>query len=87
MTTILGCALLVVCPYAGWLTRLTHPGEPLWAIDLPTLVIVIAAGLDIGLLGFFNFDAARWLFGRYATYAFMIVGMSAIWQLTRQRYL
>jgi uncharacterized membrane protein YuzA (DUF378 family) len=87
MSTILGAALLIVCLYASWMVRLTHRGEPLWAIDVPTLLVVIAAGLYVGLLGFFDFDAARWLFGPYATYAFMIVGMSAIWQLGRQRYL
>ena len=58
----------------------------LWIIDFPTLVLVIAAGLQLGLLGFFEWDAAAALFGSYTRTLYMIIGLSAVWQLCRQRF-
>jgi uncharacterized membrane protein YuzA (DUF378 family) len=55
-------------------------------IDFPTLVLIIAAGIQLGLLGFFGWDAAAAIFGSYAKLAYMVIGASAIWQLFRQRF-
>jgi uncharacterized membrane protein YuzA (DUF378 family) len=57
----------------------------MWIIDCPTLVLIIAAGFQLGLLGF-GVDAAPAIFGAYTNVAYMIVGASAIWQLSRQRF-
>ena len=58
----------------------------MWFIDFPTLVLVIAAGLQLGILGFFGWDPADALFGAYTKLAYMLVGLSAVWQLCRQRF-
>jgi uncharacterized membrane protein YuzA (DUF378 family) len=55
-------------------------------IDTVTLVLVLAAGIQLGLLGFFGFDAALWVFGSHTTTAYQVTGASAVWQLMRQRF-
>jgi uncharacterized membrane protein YuzA (DUF378 family) len=55
-------------------------------IDFSTLVLIVAAGIQLGLLGFFGWDAAAAIFGSYVKLAYMLVGASAIWQLFRQRF-
>jgi uncharacterized membrane protein YuzA (DUF378 family) len=59
--------------------------HPLWVVDWPTLIVVIVAGISLGLFGAFGFDAATWLFGDNASLAYIGVGACAIWQLCRQR--
>ena len=58
----------------------------LWLIDFPTLVLIIAAGLDLGARGFFEYDAAAAMFGEHVRIAYMVVGISAVWQLIRQKF-
>jgi hypothetical protein len=41
--------------------------------------------LQLGLQGFFGWDAAGHLFDEHERIAFMIVGLSAVWQIFRQR--
>jgi uncharacterized membrane protein YuzA (DUF378 family) len=55
-------------------------------IDLITLILVIAAGLQLGLLGFFGINVAEMIFGPYVTLAYEVVGVSAVWQLLRQKF-
>lgn len=55
-------------------------------IDFITLLCVLAAGVQVGVLGFFGFNAAEWLFGGQTILAYQIVGGSTVWQLLRQRY-
>jgi uncharacterized membrane protein YuzA (DUF378 family) len=55
-------------------------------IDLLTLLCVLAAGVQVGLLGFFGFNAAEWAFGTQSALAYQIAGASTVWQLLRQRY-
>ena len=54
------------------------------AIDLPTLIIILAAGLLLGLQGYFGWDAGT-MFGPYTRLAYLVVGASALWQLARQQ--
>jgi uncharacterized membrane protein YuzA (DUF378 family) len=54
-------------------------------VDFLTLVLILAAGLQLGLQGFFGWDAAGRLFGGHERIAFMTVGLSAVWQIFRQR--
>jgi uncharacterized membrane protein YuzA (DUF378 family) len=55
------------------------------AIDGPTLLLVLGAGICLGLYGFFGFDAVSWALGeQYKPTAAMVVGMAAVWQLLRQ---
>ena len=58
----------------------------MWIIDFPTLVLIIVGGLDLGVLGFFGYDAAAAAFGPNVRFAYMAVGVSAVWQLMRQRF-
>jgi uncharacterized membrane protein YuzA (DUF378 family) len=58
----------------------------MWIIDFPTLVLIIVAGLYLGLIGVFGWDAAGDLLGVYKNLVFMIIGLSAVWQIFRQRF-
>ena len=58
----------------------------MWLIDFPTLVLIIIGGFDLGVLGFFGFDAATARLDPYARIAYMAVGTSAVWQLMRQKF-
>jgi uncharacterized membrane protein YuzA (DUF378 family) len=54
--------------------------------DFLTLILIVAAGLQLGLQGIFGWDAAAHLFGGHERIAFMVVGLSAVWQIFRQRF-
>ena len=58
----------------------------MWFLDFPTLVLVIAAGLQAGLQAIFGLDAAAALFGVHANLVLCLMGISAVWQLLRQRF-
>jgi uncharacterized membrane protein YuzA (DUF378 family) len=58
----------------------------MWIMDFPSLVLIIAAGFQLGVLGLFGFDAAAAVFGAYTKAAYIVVGVCAIWQLFRQRF-
>ena len=59
----------------------------MWAIDAPTLLLVLLGAIYLGLLGFFNFDAISWALGEgYRQLTFQVVGVAAVWQLLRQRW-
>jgi uncharacterized membrane protein YuzA (DUF378 family) len=55
-------------------------------IDFLTLLFVIAAGIQAGLIGFFGLNLAEVIFGSYVTLAYEVVGVSAVWQLLRQKF-
>ena len=57
-----------------------------WVLEFTTLVMIIAAGLHLGVLGFWGYDAATALFGAYTKIASMVIGCGAVWQLFRQRF-
>jgi uncharacterized membrane protein YuzA (DUF378 family) len=57
----------------------------MWILDFPTLVLIIAASLYLGILGLFGYDAAVMVFGAHVKFVFVLVGASAVWQLFRQR--
>jgi uncharacterized membrane protein YuzA (DUF378 family) len=58
----------------------------MWFIDSPTLVLIIVAGLQLGLQGFFGYDAIGHLFGENERFVYMLIGLSAVWQFFRQRF-
>jgi uncharacterized protein len=54
------------------------------SLNLITLILVIVGGLNWGLVGLFNWDLVAALFGGGSTLArivYVLVGVSAIWQL------
>jgi uncharacterized membrane protein YuzA (DUF378 family) len=40
----------------------------------------------LGVLGFFGYDTAAPVFGPHIRIAYMAVGVSAVWQLMRQKF-
>jgi uncharacterized membrane protein YuzA (DUF378 family) len=58
----------------------------MWFLDFPTLILVIAAGLQAGLQAMFGLNAAAALFGPHANLVLCLMGFSAVWQLFRQRF-
>lgn len=58
----------------------------MWALDFPTLVLILAAGFELGSLGMFGFSLFGWALGSWKLLAYDAVGLAAIWQLCRQRF-
>ena len=58
----------------------------MWFIDFSTLVLIIAAGIQLGLQGFFGWDAAGHFLGAHELFLFALMGVSALWQLFRQKF-
>jgi uncharacterized membrane protein YuzA (DUF378 family) len=54
-------------------------------IDYPTLLILLAAGFHLGLVGFFDLDLLARYLPDHIILAYKVVGVSAVWQLLRQR--
>jgi uncharacterized membrane protein YuzA (DUF378 family) len=53
--------------------------------DFLSLVMILLAGIELGLLGAFGFSLLGWLFGSWRSFAYDAVGVSAVWQFFRQR--
>jgi uncharacterized membrane protein YuzA (DUF378 family) len=58
----------------------------MWAIDHPSMIMIILGGIDLGLKGAFGIDIAHQYLGGYTNTAYVLVGIAAIWQLKRQRF-
>ena len=55
------------------------------ATDQLTLVIILVAGICIGLLGLLGLDVVTWAGGEdYKHLVYDVVGVAAVWQLFRQ---
>jgi uncharacterized membrane protein YuzA (DUF378 family) len=54
-------------------------------IDFITLVLIVLAGFELGAIGFFNASIVA-LLGSWKALAYDLIGLSAIWQLTRQTF-
>jgi uncharacterized membrane protein YuzA (DUF378 family) len=53
-------------------------------IDLPTLLLILAAGIELGLQGWFGFSFIGWLLGSWKIVAYEVIGVATLWQLCRQ---
>ena len=53
-------------------------------VDFFSLILILVAGLELGLIGFFGFSILTWLFGAWHSVAYDVIGMSAVWQILRQ---
>ena len=60
---------------------------PMWLLDFPSLVLIIAAGFQVGLQAALGVDAASTIFGDYSKAVLILMGLSAFWQLSRQRFI
>lgn len=58
----------------------------MWFLDLPTLILIIAAGLQVGVQAIFGIDCAGAVFGSHKELVFVLMGLSAVWQLVRQKF-
>jgi hypothetical protein len=54
-------------------------------VDFLSLVLILVAGIELGLIGLFGFSVLAWLFGSWRPFVYDAVGVSAIWQILRQR--
>jgi uncharacterized membrane protein YuzA (DUF378 family) len=55
--------------------------------DFFSLVLIVVAGIELGLIGFFGFSVVTWLFGSWRPLVYDAVGVSTVWQILRQRFL
>jgi uncharacterized membrane protein YuzA (DUF378 family) len=55
-------------------------------IDFLSLVLILVAGIELGLIGLFGFSVLTWLFGSWRPFVYDAVGVSAVWQILRQRF-
>ena len=58
----------------------------MWFVDFPTLVLLILAGLNVGMLAVSGYNPADAIFGSYHHIVYVLVGVSAVWQLSRQKF-
>jgi uncharacterized membrane protein YuzA (DUF378 family) len=66
------------------IVALTPRSKVMKPLNLLTLILVIIGGLNWGLVGLFNWDLVAALFGTGSVLArivYILVGVSAIWQL------
>jgi uncharacterized membrane protein YuzA (DUF378 family) len=54
-------------------------------IDLLSLVALLLAGIELGLIGAFGFSLLGWMFGAWRPFAYDVAGAAAVWQFFRQR--
>jgi uncharacterized membrane protein YuzA (DUF378 family) len=55
-------------------------------VDFLSLILILVAGIELGLIGFFGFSVLTRLFGSWHLVAYDVIGVSAVWQITRQRF-
>jgi hypothetical protein len=55
-------------------------------VDFFSLILIVVAGIELGLIGLFGFSLLAWLFGSWRPFVYDAVGVSAVWQIARQRF-
>jgi uncharacterized membrane protein YuzA (DUF378 family) len=73
-------------PNHGIRGALNPSGEAVWFLDFPTLFLIIAAGFQTGLQAIFGVDAVGMIFGGNGKFVLALMGLSAVWQLFRQKF-
>ena len=58
----------------------------MWLLDFPTLVLILAGGIELGAQGLLGFSPMTSLLGPWAPTVNMAIGAAALWQLSRQRF-
>lgn len=53
-------------------------------VDFVTLVLLMAGGIELGLIGLFGFSFLTWLLGSWKTVAYDAIGLGTVWQFFRQ---
>jgi uncharacterized membrane protein YuzA (DUF378 family) len=59
----------------------------LWAIDFPTLLLVLFGAIHLGVVGVFDVDLITKIMGEYARLTDILIGVAGIWQISRQRWI
>jgi uncharacterized membrane protein YuzA (DUF378 family) len=59
----------------------------LWAIDFPTLLLVLFGAIHLGFVGVFDVDLITKIMGQYARHTDILIGVAGIWQISRQRWI
>jgi uncharacterized membrane protein YuzA (DUF378 family) len=55
-------------------------------IDTFSLILIVAAGLHLGLVGLFEIDLIARVFGSQYLAVYDLMGLSAVWQLSSLRF-
>jgi uncharacterized membrane protein YuzA (DUF378 family) len=58
----------------------------MWGVDFITLVLVLLGATHLGLVGLFNVDLVQLLIPGWRNWAYDLIGISALWQWSRQRF-
>lgn len=58
----------------------------MWWLDFPSLILIIAAALVLGILGLTDVNIIEYLLGDYARIGYVVFGAAGVWQSTRQRF-
>jgi uncharacterized membrane protein YuzA (DUF378 family) len=61
-----------------------HPWQA--PFDFLTLVLIVAAGFELGFQGLFGVSVAGRIFGAWRYIIYDLAGVAAAWQLYRQRF-
>jgi uncharacterized membrane protein YuzA (DUF378 family) len=61
-------------------------GCQLWAIDFPTLLLVLIGAIHLGVSGLFDVDLITKIMGQYARHTEILIGAAGVWQIFRQRW-
>ncbi|HEV8014444.1 MAG TPA: DUF378 domain-containing protein [Stellaceae bacterium] len=56
-----------------------------WLVDFSTLVLVLLGAAHLGLLGFFDVNLVADVFGKDTKFAYDMIGIASLWQISRQR--
>jgi uncharacterized membrane protein YuzA (DUF378 family) len=75
-----GCRIAAAPGFAA------QPGLHMALIDFLTLVLILAAGFQVGIQAAFGVDAVAAVFGAGERILFILMGLSAVWQLFRQKF-
>jgi uncharacterized membrane protein YuzA (DUF378 family) len=49
--------------------------------------MILAAGFELGSEGALGFSLFDWVFGAHQLLAYDLIGLAALWQLVRQRFI
>jgi uncharacterized membrane protein YuzA (DUF378 family) len=55
-------------------------------LDFTTLLLILAAGFELGTESVFGVSWLGWVFGGWRPEVYAVIGAASLWQLFRQRY-
>jgi uncharacterized membrane protein YuzA (DUF378 family) len=59
----------------------------MWGLDFSTLILLLFGGAELGLKGAFGFSPVGWLLGPWTPTVYLVIGLAAVWQFFRQKFI